>query len=77
MPQDDATRALLTATQWLVLAELARGARDDAIAATLGMTPATVRAHLRQIYRRLPLEETRHPRLAAAVWYAHQRARAQ
>ena len=50
---------------------VARGNEDATIAVELGITPATVRNHLTQIYQRLALESgNRRVRLAVMVWVA-------
>ena len=59
----------LTPPQWQLLAQLARGANDNEIAAALGLTRTQVGYHLRALYRLLPLGDATNRRAAAAVWY--------
>jgi DNA-binding CsgD family transcriptional regulator len=54
-----------------VLALVARGANDDAIARVLGTKPRTVDKHVERIYRKLGVDNR-----AAAVVRAHQVAAA-
>ena len=49
----DGARALLSPRQRDVLTEVARGATDQAVARTLGISTSTAKTHLREIYRRL------------------------
>jgi DNA-binding NarL/FixJ family response regulator len=59
----------LTPLRRAILAALATGATDVAIAARLGLTAPALRAHLRALYRALPLGAATNKRTAAAVWY--------
>jgi PAS domain S-box-containing protein len=56
-------QARLTPRQQDVLVELARGCSTDGIARMLGISPETVRNHLREIFRRLGV----HSRVGAVV----------
>ena len=58
-----------------MFARLARGESNAAIAAALGLTPGTVRQHLRHIYWALGIPGLRDKRHRAARWYrAHPEA---
>jgi DNA-binding NarL/FixJ family response regulator len=60
----------LTPVRRAILAALANGVSNAAIAAQLGLTEDAVRYHLRAIYRALPLAAmATNKRTAAAVWY--------
>lgn len=52
-----------------VLALLAAGKSDKAIAQELGIATQTVKNQLTAIYRRLPIERAGTRRTAAAVWF--------
>ncbi len=56
-----------------ILALLAAGKPDTAIAHELWVAVRTVKNLSRALYRRLPLAEVGNPRTAAAVWYLGQR----
>ena len=65
-----AARSLLTPAQWLVLARVAAGDGDAAIALALGIRSSTVATHLKAIYQRLPpVAGGRGKRAAAVTWY--------
>jgi DNA-binding CsgD family transcriptional regulator len=64
-----------TARQRQILAHVAAGVRDAEIARRLGLSPHTLRSHLRDCYIRLGVEGSRGARTLAALWWEGERAR--
>ncbi|HEY8601381.1 MAG TPA: LuxR C-terminal-related transcriptional regulator [Thermomicrobiales bacterium] len=65
----ESARPRLTPAQWLVLARLAAGDTNAAIARSLGIALPTVASHLTAIYQRLPHANRGGKRAAAVAWY--------
>jgi DNA-binding NarL/FixJ family response regulator len=59
----------LTALEWRLLALVAKGADDAAIARALLLSRLAVTHRLRVVYSRLPLGDVAEQRAAAADWY--------
>jgi DNA-binding NarL/FixJ family response regulator len=62
-------RPRLRPSEWRVLARLARGETNAEIAAALGITTATVSAHVSSIFRALAIGGAGNRRAAAGRWY--------
>lgn len=63
-----------TARQRQILAHVAAGQSNRAIARLLGISGITVKCHLTHVYRRLGLEEASGRRTLAALWWEGERA---
>ena len=67
MPEHE--RPPLTLLQWRILALVAGGADDRAIAEVLLTSRSAIQHRLGVIYALLHMEGVKHPRTAVAVWY--------
>lgn len=59
-------RSPLSPREWEILAAIADGGTNEEIARALGISPNTIKTHIRRCYRKLGVST----RAAALAWYA-------